>query len=197
MTSLICGIDYGSKLAGTTVLAAGNLSSKIVSFHESKPRQDADAFLWKTIAYLQPGLVGIDAPLSLPGVYTGLSGCSDYFYRIADKSLQAMSPMFLGGLTARAMQLTSRLKQSGITVLETYPSAQAQRMHLRDSGYKKSVPAIGEVLEKIRILFSEWQFTGCTTWHHVDALLALLAMYRFTQGIHERFGSEPEGLIVI
>ncbi len=195
---IICGIDYGSKLAGTTVLATGELDSKIVSFDEAKPRQDADLFLFQKIVALQPRVVFLDAPLSLPGVYRQLPGYEDYFYRKADVSVQAMSPMFLGGLTARAMRLKRKLESNNIYVFETYPSAQAQRLQLKELGYKKSVKDIERVLAKIRILFREWQlFHPLTSWHQVDALLALMGAYRFVQGIHTCAGDETEGLIYV
>ena len=194
--ALIGGIDYGSKLAGTTVLACGNTENRTVSVYESKPRQDADLFLLETIRKLQIRMVFLDAPLSLPGIYRALPGCSDYFYRAADRTVQAMSPMFLGGLTARAIRLRDLLTAEGVAVFETYPSAQSRRMQLHEWEYKKSKTAIARVLERLQILVPEWTFPpSVNSWHEMDALLALIGAYRFSQGIHEQAGNETEGMI--
>jgi hypothetical protein len=93
----LCGVDYGSKLAGTTVTCTLDAPSGQVHFQKSAPREDADAFLRNYLLQSQPAFIFLDAPLSLPGVYRGLAGCRDYFYREADRQLGAMSPMFLGG----------------------------------------------------------------------------------------------------
>ena len=196
MHNSICGIDYGSKLAGTTVIATGDWQTKIVSFQQSKPKQDADAFLLRIIREMQPATVFIDAPLSLPGVYTQLPGCDDYFYRAADKTLHAMSPMFLGGLTARAMRLKSVVEKTGAAVYETYPAAQAQRLELGKLGYKHSASNIGQVLASLEVLFPEWTLEGdFASWHIVDALLAWLAAFRFQGNESVAYGDQKEGLI--
>ncbi len=194
-----CGIDYGSKLAGTTVVCTFDEGTGRVHFRASAPKGDADAFLLDYLLQTQPEFIFLDAPLSLPGVYRGLPGCGDYFYREADRPLGAMSPMFLGGLTARAMQLAATLRRNGLAVYETYPAAQARLLNLHPEGYKKEPAAIGPVLGHIQKnhpgLFSE--ISGATSWHHVDALLALLAAVRFTRGEHLVYGNAEEGVIVV
>ncbi|MCB0644589.1 MAG: DUF429 domain-containing protein, partial [Phaeodactylibacter sp.] len=133
----IAGIDYGSKRAGTTALALLDTGASLQLFQSGKG-EDADAFLLKHLRQRQPTKVFMDAPLSLPGVYRYESDAySDYFYRAADRELQAMSPMFLGGLTARAMQLQQQLSAEKITVYETYPARLAQVLELPKEQYKK------------------------------------------------------------
>lgn len=197
----LCGVDYGSKLAGTTVICTLDGPAGGVHFERSAPKADADAFLLDCLRQSRPALVFLDAPLSLPGVYRGLPGCADYFYREADRQLAAMSPMFLGGLTARAMQLKATLARNGLTVHETYPAAQARRLDLHPAGYKKEPAAIGPVLGQIQrqhsSLFSQTQITGAASWHHVDALLALLAAVRFSRGEHLVYGNAVEGEIIV
>lgn len=197
----LCGVDYGSKLAGTTVVCTLDGPAGGVRFQGSAPKADADAFLLDCLRQSRPALVFLDAPLSLPGVYRGLPGCTDYFYREADRQLAAMSPMFLGGLTARAMQLKAALERDGLPVHETYPAAQARRLNLHPEGYKKDPAAIGPVLGHIGRqhpgLFSQTQITGVASWHHVDALLALLAAVRFTQSEHLVYGNGLEGEIIV
>jgi len=197
----LCGVDYGSKLAGTTVVCTLDVSTGGVHFRGSVPKADADAFLFDCLRQSQPALIFLDAPLSLPGVYRGLPGCTDYFYREADRQLAAMSPMFLGGLTARAMQLKATLERNGLVVHETYPAAQARRLDLHAEGYKQDPAAIGPVLGQIQrhhlTFFSHTQITGAASWHHVDALLALLAAVRFTRGEHLGYGNAVEGEIIV
>ena len=60
------GIDYGSKLAGTTVI--GLLENQIVQLFASQKKKDADQFILQQIKERQPNTIFIDAPLSLPNV---------------------------------------------------------------------------------------------------------------------------------
>jgi predicted nuclease with RNAse H fold len=114
MLKKIVGIDYGAKLAGTTVAAWNENGS--LHWKCSGKKQDADKWLEEKLLQLRPDLIFMDAPLSLPGVYSGQG--TDYFYREGDRALGAMSPMFLGGLTARAMQLKANLTEEGFQILK-------------------------------------------------------------------------------
>ena len=88
------GIDYGSKVAGTTAICRLTESGQF-EFSCSTKGRDADLWIKKAIEEFLPESIYIDAPLSLPGAYYGKE--SNYFYRQADRELRAMSPMFLGG----------------------------------------------------------------------------------------------------
>ena len=104
------GIDYGSKLAGTTCIAwmkEGQL--KII---QSAKNQDADEWIITQLDNESIDQIFMDAPLSLPPAFHDPLS-DEFFYRAADRELKAMSPMFLGGLTARAMRLKKicRLRQ--------------------------------------------------------------------------------------
>jgi predicted nuclease with RNAse H fold len=101
------GIDYGSKMAGTTVITYNQ--DNVLYQRSSVKNGDADAFILDCVTELQPGQIYIDAPLSLPLACFGKG--TDFFYREADRKLKAMSPMFLGGLTARAMKLRLQLTE--------------------------------------------------------------------------------------
>jgi len=57
------GIDYGSKLAGTTAICV-KIEGHLDLFQSGK-KQDADLFISKIIHQYQPEKVFIDAPLSL------------------------------------------------------------------------------------------------------------------------------------
>lgn len=191
---MIAGIDYGAKLAGTTVIACAQ--EGLLYFTSSVKGQDADAFITSWALKHRPQKIFIDAPLSLPGKYCGLSGCEDYFYRLADQQLHAMSPMFLGGLTARAMQLAAQLRAEGIEVHETYPAYLSKFLVLNELGYKKELSNIGVVVQALATQFS-CAIPELPDWHHVDAALALLSGSRYQQGIAHTFGRVEEGVIVV
>ena len=190
----IVGIDYGNKYAGTTVICY-NAGNKI-KFVQSSKNADADSFLLNELDYLHPDLIMIDAPLSLPGVYWLGNEYRDHFYRSCDRELKAMSPMFLGGLTARAISLIK--KMNGTEVKETYPRKLVDILNLSDNQYKHSKQDLGSFiwqLQKISgIGFSEAQITS---WHHVDAFLALLSGLRYLENTNHKYGIQEEGLIIV
>lgn len=206
------GIDYGSKLAGTTVIAFLNANQEI-EFAASEKNQDADRFIVEWTKIHQPKLIFLDAPLSLPGVYQNLPGYADYFYREADRAVQAMSPLFLGGLTARAMKLKADLQHIGIQTIEIYPSHLAKVLQLDKTIYKKQKEHLPTLLSHLTPslshlvslssnssipLFSYSPIPPSTlTWHHFDALLALLSGIRYLNNQHLTFGNPDEGFIIV
>lgn len=190
---MLIGIDYGSNLAGTTVVAYLDNSQKI-HFFSSEQKKPADDFLKTKLKELAATSIFLDAPLSLPNAYFGKG--TDYFFRACDKELKCMSPMFLGGLTARAMRLKSELAH--IKFIETYPAWHARRLNLKALEYKKklaNIPAVLQVIqqETAAIALPE----NLPNWHHVDALLALLSAIRFQENKHETFGDVSEGQIIV
>ena len=134
------GIDFGSKLTGNTVIAIFQNSSII--FMDVDKGVDCDSFILNAADHFKPSHVFIDAPLSLPGVYKNIHGCNNYHFRQADLDLKAMSPMFLGGLAARAIQLKTQLEEKGMEVFETYPRILANRFDLPSRGYKGSIQGL-------------------------------------------------------
>lgn len=193
---VIFGIDFGSKRSGNTVIAA--FRSLRVDFLDTEKGVDADGFIMKAVEHYKPDIMFIDAPLSLPGRYRNLPGCESYNFRHADVALKAMSPMFLGGLTARAIAIKDQCEAKGIEVCETYPKAQATKYNLKKMGYKGNQLALKLCAESvadsihsdIRLCTKE-----ITTWHHLDALLALVSAMSFVQGHGQVFGKLEEGLI--
>lgn len=184
------GIDYGSKLAGTTVIA--QYDGGHVSLLHSQKKQDADAMILALARQTPPDFVLLDAPLSLPGVYRSLPDCTDYFYRAADKVVRGMSPMFLGGLTARAMQLSTQL--APIPVHETYPALHARAWELKRWHYKKQLMHLPQVIDQVlpRLPFT-LDADAITSWHALDAVMALYSAYRVAHGTHEVIGHPTEG----
>ncbi len=189
------GVDYGSKLAGTTVIAW--LEQKQLRATQSAKKQDADAWLANWVHENQPRAVYLDAPLSLPGVYRAWEGFDDYFYRAADRTLGAMSPLFIGGLTARAMRLQNQL--AAFPFYEVYPGYLAKITGLKAYQYKKKqadVPAFLIQLQH-RLPFPIATDVAWSNWHQVDALLAWWSGWRHQTGQAELHGKVKEGQIII
>ena len=188
------GIDYGSKMAGTTVITydEGNLLRQ----RSSLKNKDADQFILQAIQDLKPTSVFIDAPLSLPKAYFGKG--HDYFYREADKKLKAMSPMFLGGLTARAMKLKSELVASGNEVFETYPGALVRSNSELSSVYdKKAKKPNAALLGQIRNLLGTFKIeSSLTNMHQIDSILAWYSGLRFAESRCQIVGNKEEGIII-
>ncbi len=198
MNRVVFGIDYGSKLSGNTVLCIFDHAR--IHFMSVDKGVDADAFLYKAAEHFKPERLAIDAPLSLPGVYFGLEGCSNYHFREADLELNAMSPMFLGGLTARAMQLSERFRALGIDVFETYPRALSRQFELAEIGYQASKLGLSACKLKIRALLNpaiSIDLSEIVDWHHFDALLALMSCLNCVAGTQKVYGRPDEGQIFV
>ena len=190
----IVGIDYGNKYAGTTVICYN--SGNKIKFVQSSKNTDADSFLLNELDYLHPDLIMIDAPLSLPGVYWLGNDYRDHFFRSCDRELKAMSPMFLGGLTARAISLIK--KMNGTEVKETYPRKLVDILLLPYTQYKHDKQELGPFAKQLKLIsdvkFNEAQITS---WHHVDAFLALLSGLRYLGKTHQKYGIPEEGTVIV
>jgi len=191
---MLYGIDYGSKLAGTTVIAKCKQKDPIVELLQSKKKEDADTWLLNQVD--AEATVFLDAPLSLPGVYTNTPDCQDYFYRAGDRALKAMSPMFLGGLTARAMKMKSHLSQKSVTCHEVYPGGLIRLLQFPHY-QKKNLSTLPSFWEQLKSQLPFQVKTPPQNWHQVDALLALWSGFRFLSNTHESYGTAEEGVIVV
>jgi len=187
----IWGVDYGSKMAGTTVVAIAEYGR--VKFHASAKKQDADQMILDLAKGHQPELIAIDAPLSLPGVYQSKAAFDNYFYRACDRELNAMSPMFLGGLTARAMKLAAQLPDTKF--IEAYPVYSGNLLGLKEWGYRSKSAQMEGLAEELTKL-TGWEVDSKDlSSHHIDAVLALYIAHRFITGKAESAGKPEEGLI--
>lgn len=185
----VVGIDFGARKAGTTVLV-WNEGTEIRAA-QSKVGQDADIFLREAVGQLAPNLIAIDAPLTLPGVYRGVVGCSDFHLRECDRALKAMSPMFLGGLTARAMALAAEWRAEGVTVYETYPRQVAMRLGMDTSTL--GVVQIRAFLRDAGLRLNAQELK--VSRHLIDALVCLLPWVCSVE--MEAVGVESEGVIYL
>lgn len=183
------GIDYGSKMAGTTAICWKQGSQLHV--RQSSKNKDADKFIFTHVAELEPQRIYIDAPLSLPSIYSKGTG-NNYFYRECDVKLKAMSPMFIGGLTARGIKLKDELIKGGVEINEVYPAALVRTLSLGQT-YKQD-------LEKFRIAISdllEAEIPSIANWHQADAILAWISGKRHQENNEESYGRPSEGIILV
>jgi len=195
MGKVIVGVDYGSKTSGFTCAAI--INGETISVHQAIKNKDADKWLKDLLEPLKPNVIGIDAPLSLPGALRGIKGSINYHYRKADLEAKAMSPMFLGGLTARAIEISVWFKNTiESRVIEVYPKLTAQELQLDSKRYKKDhtyLPQAKHVLESV----SGWDLETIEleNWHQYDALMALRTAQRFSNEKANTLGDKAEGLI--
>ncbi len=183
------GIDYGSKLAGTTVICYAQDSG--IRFLQSKKKQDADQMILDFVDEYPYDSIFLDAPLSLPLAY--FDNGKDYFYRECDRKTGAMSPMFLGGLTARAMRLASLLITT--KCYETYPAYLIKTVLQLSELYQKKSKFTGDILDKLYPLLPITLDDEITNWHQFDALLCWISGYRHDSKKALSIGHKDEGLI--
>jgi len=182
------GVDYGSKYSGNTALCYGNLQN--INIFQVLKTADADAYILDFVVQNRPDFMMLDAPLSLPWAYYN-SAYSDFMYRQADRALNAMSPMFLGGLTARAIALKRKIEP--IPVFETYPAALIKHLDIKTYPKKKAPITqnfIDELGFKINIDLPKFD-----NMHQVDAFLAWYSGFRKQNNATQKYGNALEGLI--
>lgn len=181
------GVDYGAKLAGTTSVCRA--VDGVLGLEKSKPKANADQFLMDIFREYKPQWVFIDAPLSVPLAFSGKG--TNFFFREADSELGAMSPMFLGGLTARAMNL--KYKNPNIQFIETYPSQLVKHVALNEN-YRKDIDAFtGQLNSLLPLSFK----AEALDWHMIDSALAWFTGYRFLNKMASSYGNKEEGVIWI
>lgn len=185
------GIDFGAKSAGTTVICSRDKG--LFRFHRCTKGEDADAWLEQSVAELAPSAIYMDAPLSLPGAYFGRG--KDHFYRRADRLAGGMSPMFLGGLTARAIRLAEGWRALGIEVFEVYPAGL-----IRHEWDYLGIPS-GKAIPRHKLRLMAGLFTlpppEPKDRHEADAWLCWLSGYRHRNGTALELGDRQEGTILV
>ncbi|MCC9137768.1 hypothetical protein ACFSKU_02330 [Pontibacter silvestris] len=191
------GLDYGSQLAGTT--AAAMLVEGQVQIWQSKKGQNADDWLLNLVQEVKPKLIYIDAPLTLPAVYsqTPLTVKADFFYRVCDREVKAMSPMIIGGLTARAIKLRTQLATAGVATLETYPTQLKHLLFPHLENYKKDLKYLTEFTEALEGMINFKINIPPANWHQLDAMLAWYSGCRHLQKQSVLYGDATEGRIIV
>ncbi|MEZ4755278.1 MAG: hypothetical protein R2817_00455 [Flavobacteriales bacterium] len=187
----LIGIDLGARFAGTTVLCTRERG--LFVFERVAKGEDVDQWLEQRIKELAPQAIYIDAPLSLPAAYFGKG--DDHFFRRADRLAGGMSPMFLGGLTARAIRLAAQWRGRGIAVHEVYPAALIRQ----EWDYLK-IPAGRSIPpHKLRLMAGMFALPPpfARDRHEADAWLCWLSGFRHRSGMAKLIGDQEEGAILV
>ncbi len=187
--NLVMGIDFGAKRSGKTVIAFN--FDHFLHFRQCKTGKDADQFLMTELKSLKPICIAIDAPLTLPRAYFGEG--HDYMYRHADRQLAGMSPMFLGGLTARAVAIKNWALGEGIDVIEAYPAAfLKKRFPDLLPFYKQNLAkCIKTILENFAVDLKQ----NPSNWHQFDAWICWIIATLYRQELARSAGDPSEGII--
>ncbi len=192
----LAGIDIGSKRGGTTVICYQHEEGGL-DFLRCPRGKDADDFLEDYLLFAGIRVAFIDAPLSLPGVYCQPERYDDYFFRICDRQLKGMSPLFLGGLTARAIRLKARMREKGVTLMETYPAGFFRLLFPKKEGYRKEEEHLALLTQEIIQHYSLSLVQLPEDWHAFDAMLAWMSAWRWAHGQALVYGEPQEGVVYL
>lgn len=185
------GIDLGGQTTGSTAICY--LQKGFLQFDQAPIRSNADDWIFNWLGKHQEiESIFIDAPLSLPAAYFDKG--RDFMFREADRQVGAMSPMFLGGLTARAIRLKYELEKKDLEIKETYPAHLEKELFGHKTPKKQSIPL--ERLDELSLL-SGYGVSEVKNRHQYDALLAWVSGWRHYKQQHKVFGDQKEGVIII
>jgi predicted nuclease with RNAse H fold len=187
---MFIGIDYGAQLAGTTVICSRERG--LFRFERSIKGQETDPWMMQRVAEMNPSAVYMDAPLSLPAAYYDKG--TDHFFRLADRETGGMSPMFLGGMTARAIKAATHWRANGINVFEAYPSALVRmEWDYLKIPKRRTIPQ-----HHLRLMAGMFHLPppAPKDRHEADAWLCWLVGHRHQHGQARTFGDHSEGLIL-
>lgn len=185
------GIDYGAKLSGNTVICLER--NKKLVFLQCEKKKDADQFLTQAFNDLSAEQIFFDAPLSIPAAYFGKG--DNFHYRECDRETSAMSPMFLGGLTARAMKLKNDFPE--VEFHETYPAYFVKAILNSPASYNKKTKNLSEFTKLLKNTFSVRFAKNPENWHQVDAAICWISGKRYNNQEQMTVGRASEGIIVI
>lgn len=191
----ILGIDLGNKASGNTALCF--LNQNQLQFIQPAKKVDELNIILEIIKKHNIHLVCIDAPLTLPAVYYQTPEFNDYMYRQCDKICKAMSPMFVGAFTARAIQLKNMLEDKKLQVIEVYPKMLIETLNLKNYYPKKKDKNISDtLLIKLKSQIP-YKYAKPETLHQLDALLCWQSGFRYLNNQHLAFGHKKEGIIIV
>lgn len=157
-----------------------------------------DSEVLRDVSRLNPIVVAIDAPLSLPKGRSSLEVKSDIHLRVCDRELLKRGikffPITLGpmrSLTKRGIRLRKVLQASGFRVIEVYPGGAQDIL---------GIPRKSSGISRLRRGLAHLGIKGLDkveTHHELDAVTAALVGKMFYEGNYEAYGDPDEGLIVM
>jgi len=146
----------------------------------------------------KPDVVAIDAPSALPGGRESLSKRSDVHLRECDRELLRMGikffPLTLGPmrqLTERGILMRVELEKKGLIVIETYPGAAQDILHIPRKGRGLEKLAEGLSLAGVRGII------GTMSGDELDAITSALVGIMYLRGEHRAIGNPDEMLMIL
>ncbi|MCI4350204.1 MAG: DUF429 domain-containing protein [Thermoplasmata archaeon] len=191
----VVGLDLAGRAHRSTgfCLLAGNGTARTLVLHD-------DDDIVRRCRSSRPGVVVIDAPLSLPVGRRTLEDRGGPHLRACDRELLLRRirffPLTLGPmrlLTARGIELAARLGTTGFTVIEGYPGG-AQDVW--------GIPRKGTDLDGLRAAIARLGIrflsdVGAMTHDELDAVCLALVGRQFLEHRAEALGDPAEGLLYL
>lgn len=153
--------------------------------------------VWKTIE-AKPDVVAIDAPLALPRGRESLARRNNIHLRECDRELLRMGikffPITLGPmrqLTERGILLKATLEKKGLMVIETYPGAAQDILHMPRKGKGLDKLAEGLCLAGVKGL------NGTISGDELDAVTCALVGIMCLRGTYHAIGNPDEMLMIL
>jgi hypothetical protein len=148
----------------------------------------------------EPSVVSIDAPLFLPKGRKSLAEKGPPHFRECDKELLRMHikffPISLGPmrmLTTRGLNLRAALEARGIEVIESFPGAIQDLLHMpRKQG---GLPRLAKALRKYGIDLGKPD--GELNGDELDAVTSALVALLYKTGRYRAIGDPEEGLMIL
>ena len=188
----LIGIDLGGRTTAKTSISLLDIEKKeVVLFSKeyiSNICGKSDSSFIKFVNDLDPDVIGIDAPLSLPDFTS-----ENYLYRKCDKELKALSPMTLGEITARAIYLKNNFTSSYI--FEVYPKTLLELLKINHKGYKRNSRLQKQIFDFLSE-FYDLKFPHFDlNEDDLDSILAVLILFHYKNDKFEVVNEEPPFII--
>jgi predicted nuclease with RNAse H fold len=156
-----------------------------------------DGIIRKTVKY-RPDVVAIDAPLALPRGRKSLKEMSNIHLRECDRELIRMRiklfPLTVGPmrqLTERGIRLRANLERKGLTVIETYPGAAQDILHVPRK--RKGIDGLIKGLQMFGVKGLKHGMSG----DELDAVTCALVGIMYLRMEHRAIGDPNEILMIL
>lgn len=195
MNSVVVGID----LAGSERRDTGFCVMDSLMRCRTQVLHTDEEILEATIS-AAPSVVSIDAPLFLPKGRKSLEVKGPPHFRECDRELLRMHirffPISLGPmrmLTARGMKLRAVLEREGLEVIESFPGAIQDILHMprKQDGLPLLAKALGDHGIKLGRRGSE------LNGDELDAVTSALVGLLYKRGEYRAIGDPTEGLMIL
>jgi uncharacterized protein YprB with RNaseH-like and TPR domain/predicted nuclease with RNAse H fold len=191
----VVGIDLtgsAKRATGWALMEGADANTKTLSTD--------DELFDETIA-VNPDLVSIDSPLSLPEGWTDPdTPCGRPIYRKCELALKRMGiSVFwcmlptMKGLTTRGMRLAQRLREAGVEVIESYPGAAQDLLGIPRKGSSLEELKWGLARAGIRGKFLH----GKVTHDEVDAITSALVGLFYLADDYIALGNAAENYLIV